>query len=144
MFESTIAARSIAVSGDEEEDDDGWQKYDGDEMINNQEEVAARRARVVFVPPKLKATIQFGYETSMKSALPADQDFDSWIAATFVHTQAHFKHSKSLGTMIEFEARKYIPYHLYYVNEFSFLVRQKHIITSHNALFLGHWRFHIQ
>ena len=119
MLDLTIAARSIAIPGDDEEDDDGWQKYDGDEMINNQEEVAARRARVVFVPPKLKATIQFGYETSMKSALPADQDFDSWIAATFVHTQAHFKHP-SLGTMIEFEARKYIPYHLYYVNEFSF------------------------
>ena len=115
-------------------------------MINNQEEISARRARVVFVPPKLKATIQFGYESSMKSALNTDQDFDSWIAATFVHTQAHFKHP-SLGTMIEFEARKYIPYHLYYVNEFSFLditVRHNHIITSHNALFLGHWRFHIQ
>ena len=81
-------------------------------MINNQQEVAARRARVVFVPPKLKATIQFGYESSMKSALNAGQDFDSWITATFVHTQAHFKHSKSLGTIIEFEARQYISYYL--------------------------------
>ena len=115
-------------------------------MINNQEEIAARRARVVFVPPKLKATIQFGYESSMKSALNTDQDFDSWIAATFVHTQAHFKHSKSLGTMIEFEACKNISNHFYDVNEYSFYTIESlnNINTLHDVRFLGHWRYHIQ
>ena len=107
MLESTITARSIAIPGDDEEDDDGWQKYDGDEMINNQQEIAARRALVVYVPPKLKATIQFGYESSMKSALNEGQDFDSWITAVFV-------------TMIEFEARNNISYYFNDVNEFSF------------------------
>ena len=72
----------------------------------NEVEASARSIKVVPIPSKLKATIQFGYEDSMKSALEsANQDFDSWISATFTHTQALFRHANSLGTSIEFQVR---------------------------------------
>lgn len=105
IIRKTILARSLALRSEANEEDDGWNSY-GDEEINDNKEIAARRAMVVFIPPKLKATIQFGYEESMKSALK-DKNFDSWITSTFVHTQAHFRHSKSLGTEIEFEVCKH-------------------------------------
>lgn len=73
----------------------------------NEVESSARSSKVVPIPSKLKATIQFGYEDSMKSALEnTDQDFDSWISATFTHTQALFRHANSLGTSIEFQVRR--------------------------------------
>ena len=87
----------------EDNDDDGWHRY-GDEEINDKQESVARRSRTIFIPPKLKATIQFGYEDGMKKAL-GTQDFDTWITATLAHAQAHFRHAKSLGTTIEFEVR---------------------------------------
>ena len=105
LFRKTISARSLALRTEDNEKDDGWYRY-GDEVINDINEIAARRAMVVFIPPKLKATIQFGYEDSMKSALK-DEEFDSWITSTFVHTQAHFRHAKSLGTEIEFDVSEY-------------------------------------
>ena len=74
---------------------------------NNQVEASARSIKVVPIPSKLKATIQFGYEDSMKSALEnANQDFDSYISAAFTHTQALFRHANSLGTSIEFQVRR--------------------------------------
>ena len=38
----------------------------------------------------------------MKAAL-GGEDFDTYIAGVFTHTQAHFRHAASLGTTIEFE-----------------------------------------
>ena len=77
---------------------------------NNQVEASARSIEIVPdipIPSKLKATIQFGYEDSMKSALEnANQDFDSYISAAFTHTQALFRHANSLGTSIEFQVRR--------------------------------------
>ena len=54
------------------------------------------------MPEKMKATIWFGYEDGMKSAL-GNRDFDAWIQSVLTHTQAHYRHKESLGTMIEFE-----------------------------------------
>ena len=57
------------------------------------------------MPSKLKATIKFGYEDSMKEWLDSNgQDFDSWITGPLTHAQAIYRH-KSLGTEVEFEVR---------------------------------------
>ena len=115
VIRKTIVAKSLALRTEDNEKDGGWYRY-GDEVINDINEVAARRAMVVFIPPKLKATIQFGYEDSMKSALK-DEEFDSWITSTFVHTQAHFRHVKSLGTEIEFEVCKCGTLNIYSIKQ---------------------------
>ena len=81
--------------------DDGWHQS-GDEELNDVEEQGAAVASVVSIPSTLKAVIKFGYDEGIKNAL-GDEDFDTWIATVFTHTQAHFRHSASLGTTIEFE-----------------------------------------
>ena len=81
---------------------DGWHK-EGDEVINDAIEEAAKNARLQrSMPTTQKAVIKFGYEEGMKAAL-GGEDFDTYIAGVFTHTQAHFRHSDSLGTTIEFE-----------------------------------------
>ena len=87
--------------------DEGWQQkggQTGDELVNADEEKAVQRAPVRSIPTKLKATLQLGYEDGLKSALESEgTNFDDWIAEAFPHMQAHFRHSESLGTQIEFE-----------------------------------------
>ena len=81
---------------------DGWHE-EGDEEINDKIEEAAKGARLQrSMPTTQKAVIKFGYEEGMKAAL-GGEDFDTYIAGVFTHTQAHFRHSASLGTIIEFE-----------------------------------------
>ena len=81
---------------------DGWHG-EGDEEINDEIEAAAKGARLQrSMPTTQKAVIKFGYEEGMKAAL-GGEDFDTYIAGVFTHTQAHFRHSASLGTTIEFE-----------------------------------------
>ena len=70
--------------------------------MDDQEEEMVHTAQMSSIPSKLKAVIKFGYEDGLNSAL-AGEDFDSWIADVFTHTQAHFRHAASLGTTIEFE-----------------------------------------
>ena len=84
---------------------DSWHVGDYDEMINNALEDAAKNAKLVAIPKKLKATIQFGYEDGLKKEL-GTEDFDAWIETVFAHTQSRFRHSESLGTTIEFEVCK--------------------------------------
>ena len=74
-----------------------------DEIINDNLEIQAQNAKISSIPSKLRATIKFGYEDSMKEWL-GSQDFDSWIQAPLVHAQAIYKH-KSLGTEVEFEVK---------------------------------------
>ena len=83
-------------------DNDGYDDRQGDEIKNDQEEKMVSTADVTSIPSKLKATIKFGYEDGMKTAL-GTEEFDDWIASTFTHTQAHWRHAESLGTTIEFE-----------------------------------------
>ena len=73
----------------------------GDEIFDDAEEEMVKTAKLSSIPSKLKAVIKFGYEDGMLSELT--EDFDSWIAGVFTHTQAHFRRSASLGTTIEFE-----------------------------------------
>ena len=81
---------------------DGWHE-EGDEEINDEIEEAAKGATLQrSMPTTQKAVIKFGYEEGMKAAL-GGEDFDAYIAGVFTHTQAHFRHSASLGTTIEFE-----------------------------------------
>ena len=81
---------------------DGWHE-EGDEEINDEIEAAAKGARLQrSMPTTQKAVIKFGYEEGMKAAL-GGEDFDTYIAGVFTHTQAHFRHAASLGTTIEFE-----------------------------------------
>ena len=82
--------------------DQEWNQSD-DEIINENLEKQAQNAKISSVPSKLKATIKFGYEDTMKEWL-GSQDFDSWIQAPLVHAQAIYKH-RSLGTEIEFEVK---------------------------------------
>ena len=77
---------------------------DSDEIFDPVEEGRVNAAAVTSIPSKLKAVIKFGYEDTMRSAL-SGTDFNSWIGGVFTHTQAHFRHSASLGTTIEFEVR---------------------------------------
>ena len=77
---------------------------DSDEIFDPVEEARDNAAAVTSIPSTLKAVIKFGYEDTMLGAL-GGEDFDSWIAAVFTHTQAHFRHAASLGTTIEFEVR---------------------------------------
>ena len=58
---------------------------------------------MISIPSHLKAVIKFGYEDGLNSEI---EDFDSWIAGVFTHTQAHFRHAASLGTTIDFEVRR--------------------------------------
>ena len=81
--------------------DDGWYQV-GDEEVNYDEEAAAETAESVPIPSKLKAVIKFGYEETMKSAL-GDESFDSYITSVLAHAQVYYRHSESLGTVIEFE-----------------------------------------
>ena len=89
-------------------DKDRDQNFDdqkGDEIEDDKEEEEARKyetAGVSSIPSKLQATIKFGYTDGLKDSLDGE-DFDAWIAGVFTHTQAHFRHSASLGTTIEFE-----------------------------------------
>ena len=96
---NVILAQSRAIPVDR--DDDGWHLVGGDEEKNDKIELEAAKAEVGTIPSKLKAVIKFGYEDGMLSELT--EDFDSWIAGVFTHTQAHFRRSASLGTTIEFE-----------------------------------------
>ena len=102
----SISAESRALP---KERKDGWHKV-GDEEINDEIENAAKIARVqTAMPFTQKAIIKFGYEEGMKTAL-GDEDFDTYIAGVFTHTQAHFRHFASLGTTIEFEVPLYYTF----------------------------------
>ena len=79
-----------------------WYQSD-DELINDNLEKQSQDAKTSSIPSKLRATIRFGYEDSMKEWL-GSQSFDSWIQAPLTHAQAIYKH-KSLGTEIEFEVK---------------------------------------
>ena len=80
---------------------DGEWEQSGDEIVNATEEEAAKKAKAVTIPSKLKAVIKFGYDEGIKNRL-GNEDFGTWIQGVFTHTQAHFRH-QSLGTEIEFE-----------------------------------------
>ena len=79
-----------------------WTLVNGDEEVNEAEETAAENTRVASIPSTLKATIKFGYEDGMLTALNGE-DFDTYIAGVMTHTQAHYRHAASLGTTVEFE-----------------------------------------
>ena len=105
-----MISRAIPV----DRDDDGFQKQNGDEEVNDQEELDADNADVVAIPSKLKAVIKFGYDEGWKKAFKG-VDFNKWIENVFAHTQARYK-DPSLGTKITFEVlfcleRIYISYH---------------------------------
>ena len=90
---------------DRDSDEDEWIEAEGDEEVNLNEEQAENEAEVRTIPSKLKATIRFGYDTSMKEyCTEHNTTFDEMIETIFTHTQAHYRH-KSLGTIIEFEVR---------------------------------------
>ena len=84
--------------------DGSWHEEGGDELINDNIEKAANAVSVTSVPAKLKAQVAFGYDYGLEEYLTSvGQTFESWIANVFPHAQAHFRHSESLGTEIEFE-----------------------------------------
>ena len=83
---------------------DDWIKK-GDEVFNPAEETEAANTRIGSIPSRLEAGIKFGYEEGMLAALNGE-DFDTYIAGVFTHTQAHFRHAASLGTTIEFDVCK--------------------------------------
>ena len=81
-------------------------RENGDEVIDDEEEKRAASIEATSVPRKLKATIKFGFDQTLSDELGGRTGFDSWISQVFTHTQAHFRHSESLGTEIEFEVCK--------------------------------------
>ena len=92
-----MISRAIPV----DRDDDEFQIENGDEEVNDQEELEAEKADVVAIPSKLKAVIKFGYDEGWQRAFKG-KDFNKWIVSVFTHTQAHYK-DPSLGTKILFE-----------------------------------------
>merc|ERR1712223_2116343 len=78
-------------------------RVEGDEVIDDEEEKRVASFKATSVPRKLKATIKFGFDQTLSDELGGRTSFDSWISEVFTHTQAHFRHSESLGTEIEFE-----------------------------------------
>ena len=89
----------------DEVDEEGWYVREGDEEINDQLEAMVAAVDVTSsIPTSLKATLQFGYEDSMKIKLGA-KDFDSYIQTVMTHVQSHYRHSESLGTEIIFDVR---------------------------------------
>ena len=97
--------RQISIAKPANHNDGGFHEQ-MDEVVNDELEEQIKRAQETPIPSKLKATIKFGYESGLKSALDAQgTTFDNWIADVFPHTQAHFRHS-CLGTQIEFEVYK--------------------------------------
>ena len=93
----SVISKAIAV----DRDDDEFHIENGDEEVNDEEEIEAELAEVVAIPSKLKAVIKFGYDEGWKNAFKG-VDFNKWIESVFTHTQAHYKHP-SLGTKITFE-----------------------------------------
>ena len=89
----------------DEVDGDGWHVREGDEEINDQLEAMAAAVDVTSsIPTSLKATLQFGYEDSMRNKL-GGKDFDSYIQTVMAHVQSHYQHSESLGAEIIFDVR---------------------------------------
>ena len=83
-----------------------------DEIFDPDEEVAAASvAQLASIPSKLKAVIKFGYEDTLAGTLNGE-DFNTWIAGVFTHTQAHFRHAASLGTTVEFEVCTILYYRM--------------------------------
>jgi len=101
-FEEGALSRAIKVPKISLADRD-FDDNQGDEIFDDSEEEQVAAAKMSSIPSKLKAVIKFGYEDGLNSELP--EDFDSWIAGVFTHTQAHFRHAASLGTTIEFEVQ---------------------------------------
>ena len=83
-------------------------RVDDDEVIDDEEEKRVASFEATSVPRKLKATIKFGFDQTLSDELGGRPGFDSWISQVFSHTQAHFRHSESLGTEIVFEVCKQI------------------------------------
>ena len=54
----------------------------------------------------MKATLKFGYDETLAEELGGSRGFDRWVSEVMTHTQAHYRHSESLGTQIEFEVCK--------------------------------------
>ena len=82
-------------------DDEGWHR-EGDEIINDSVERLVQKAKVSTMPSKLKATIKFGYEDSMKEWLDSNgQDFDSWITGPLTHAQAIYRHESDCNHFLE-------------------------------------------
>ena len=68
-----------------EVDGDGWHVREGDEENNDQLEAMAAAVDVTSsIPTSLKATLQFGYEDSMRNKL-CGKDFDSYIQTVMTH-----------------------------------------------------------
>ena len=84
-------------------EDNGWHVEGGDEEVNDElEQLVDSVKKVATIPPKLEASIKFGYDDGAKTQLNG-QDFDSYIQGVMVHVQSYYQHSESLGTEIHFE-----------------------------------------
>ena len=58
------------------------------------------------MPTKLKVSIKFGYDETMKRQLNGE-DFESYMKGVITHNQAYWRHP-SLGTEVIFEVGKEI------------------------------------
>ena len=78
----------------------------GDEEIDDEEEKRVAGFRGASIPSRMKATLKFGYDETLAEELGGSRGFDRWVSEVMTHTQAHYRHSESLGTQIEFEVCK--------------------------------------
>ena len=73
------------------------------------------------MPTKLKVSIKFGYDETMKAQLNGE-DFESYMNDVITHNQAYWRHP-SLGTEVIFEVwyEMIIPKWLNYLPPFEYL-----------------------
>ena len=94
---------------DREENAPGYHR-EGDEYINDEEEIKAASAEPAVLPKKLKAVIRFGYDKALKDWLRDFRDhwkrkgetFEEYIESVFTVTQVYWRHP-SLTTEVIFE-----------------------------------------
>ena len=104
--EISILVRSVMMQKESDrgsDEDNGWHDEGGDEEVNDElENLVDSVKKIATIPPKLEASIKFGYDDGAKTQLNG-QDFDSFIQGVMVHVQSYYQHSESLGTEIHFE-----------------------------------------
>ena len=98
---ANVLAQSISVRAGKSR----WRE-NGDEEIDDEEEKRVAGFRGASIPSRMKATLKFGYDETLAEELGGSRGFDRWVSEVMTHTQAHYRHSESLGTQIEFEVCK--------------------------------------
>ena len=117
---ANVLAQSISVRAGKSR----WRE-NGDEEIDDEEEKRVAGFRGASIPSRMKATLKFGYDETLAEELGGSRGFDRWVSEVMTHTQAHYRHSESLGTQIEFEVCKQMKIFQHPFHNSKILVRRR-------------------